>query len=281
MSGRGRKGQAGRVSVAMAAAGATRAAYEQLRRKPPVEARLWQRTNHAGRGVELFGGLAVAAGAAAAMAGARGVSVRARIASVGAALAAGACGAYDDQRGSAAERGFGAHLRALGEGRLTSGAVKLFGIGAAGLAAGTLLKVRPADQLLAAVVIAGTAHAVNLLDMKPGRAAKAVIAAGAPGLLRHGPAAVLVAAPVGAAAAVLGDDLSERTMLGDAGAHALGAALGAAIVMANGRAGLLLHATVLIAMTAAGDRISSDERLWNAPGVRHVDSWGRVAHPFG
>ncbi|MEW2523127.1 hypothetical protein [Actinacidiphila alni] len=281
MSRRGWKGRAGRLSVGMAAAGATRAAYEELRRRPPVEARMWQRSNYAGRGVELYGGLAAAAGAATAMGTARGLTVRSRIAAVGAALAAGACGAYDDQVGSPDERGFGAHFKALREGRFTSGVVKLLGIGAAGLAAGTLLKVRPLDQLLAGVVIAGTAHAVNLVDISPGRAAKAVIAVGAPGLLRRGPAGVLAAAPVGAAAAVLGDDLSERTMLGDGGAHALGAALGAAIVVANGRTGLLLHAAALIAMTAAGDRISAHERLWKAPGVRHVDSWGRVAHPYG
>jgi UDP-N-acetylmuramyl pentapeptide phosphotransferase/UDP-N-acetylglucosamine-1-phosphate transferase len=238
-----------------------------------VEARLWQRENHAGRGVELFGGLAAAAGAAAAMSGARGVSGRVRLAAVGAVLAAGLCGAYDDQKGGPGERGFAAHLAALGEGRLTSGGVKLLGIGAAGLTAGVLLKARPLDRLLAAVVIAGAAHAVNLLDVAPGRAAKAVIAAGAPGLLRRGPGAVLAAAP--------GDDLSERTMLGDAGAHALGAALGAAIAVANGRPGLLLHATAVVALTVAGDRISTGDGLWNAPGVRNVDAWGRVAHPYG
>ena len=55
-----------------------------------------------------------------------------------------------------------------------------------GLAAGALLKAAPLDRVLAGVVIAGTAHAVNLVDVAPGRAAKAVIAAGLPGLLRRG-----------------------------------------------------------------------------------------------
>jgi len=271
----------GRMSVGAAAAAATRAAYRQLRHRPPVQPKLWQRTNYAGRGVELYGGLAVAAGAATAMATARGVSPRTRAAAVGAALVAGACGAYDDQKGSPDERGFAVHLRALRERRLTSGGVKLLGIGAAGLAAGLLLKTRPLDGMLAGVVIAGTAHAVNLVDVAPGRAAKAVIAAGVPGLLRRGPGAVLAAAPVGAAAAVLGDDLSERTMLGDAGAHALGAALGAAVALADGRTGLVVHTAMVVALAAAGDRICADPRLWNAPGVRHVDSWGRVTHPYG
>lgn len=172
--------KSGRLSVGLAAAGATRVAYAQLRRRPPVEPRMWRRTNYAGRGVELYGGLAAAAGAATAVAAARGLALRTRLAAVGAALAAGACGAYDDQHGSPGERGFGAHLAALRERRFTSGAVKLLGIGAAGLAAGALLKSHPADQLLAGVVIAGSAHAVNLLDVRPGRAAKAVIAVGAP-----------------------------------------------------------------------------------------------------
>lgn len=274
-------GPRARFAVGAAAATATRAAYRQLRRRPPVEARLWHRTNYAGRGVELYGGLAAAAGAAVAMATARPLALRTRLAAVGAALAAGACGAYDDQKGSPDERGFATHLDALREGHLTSGGVKLLGIGTAGLVAGALLKARLPDRLLAGVVIAGAAHVVNLLDTAPGRAAKAVIAAGAPGLLRRGPGGLLAAAPLGAAAGVLGDDLSERTMLGDAGAHALGAALGVAVAVSNGRFGLLMHATGLVALTVAGDRMSGDGRIWRAPGVRRLDAWGRVHHPYG
>lgn len=269
------------VSVGASAAAATRAAYRQLRARPPVEARMWQRPNHAGRGVELYGGLAAAAGAAAAMATARGLTARTRLAAVGAALAAGACGAYDDQKGSPDERGFAVHLGALRHGRITSGAVKLLGIGAAGLAAGGLLKARPLDRALAGVVVAGAAHAVNLLDVAPGRAAKGVLAAGLPGLLRRGPGALLAAAPLGAAAAILGDDVGERTMLGDAGAHALGAALGAAVAAANGRTGLLLHATALVAVATAGERFVTGRRLWTAPGLRQLDAWGRRTHPYG
>ncbi|MET9663356.1 hypothetical protein ABZY11_42630, partial [Streptomyces sp. NPDC006510] len=52
------------------------------------------------------------------------------------------------------------------------------------------------------------------------------------------------------------DDLGERTMLGDTGAHALGAALGVAIVAGRGRAGLVVHAAGLVAAAVYGDRIS-------------------------
>lgn len=139
---------------------------------------------------------------------------------------------------------------------MTSGAVKLLGISAAGLVAGALLKERPVDKLLAGVVIAGSAHFVNLVDVRPGRAVGAVLALGAPGLLRGGPAGRLSAAAMGAAAAVFPDDLGERAMIGDTGAHALGAALGSAIVAGNGRAGLLAHAAALVAATVYGDKVS-------------------------
>ncbi len=247
----------GRISALLGAAGATRAAYGALRNRPPGGAVLWERKNYAGRTVNLHAGLATTAGTALAAATAPGLPARARTATALAVLAAGGCGAYDDVFGADdARRGFRAHLSALREREVTSGAVKLFGIGAAGLAAGALLKERPADKLLAGVVIAGSAHLVNLLDVRPGRAAGAVLAIGAPGLLRRGPAGALSAAPMGAAATVAGDDLGERTMLGDAGAHALGAALGLAVVTANGRRGLAAHAAGLVAAAAAGDRVS-------------------------
>ncbi|WP_030375880.1 hypothetical protein [Streptomyces rimosus] len=239
------------------AAAATRAAYGLLRRRAPGERGRWERTNYAGRTVDLYSGPAVVLGTAAAAVTAPGLPARTRGAAALAVLAAGGCGLYDDLAGAGdPRRGFRAHLSALRDGELTSGAVKLFGIGAAGLAAGALVKDRPLDKVLAGVVIAGAAHFVNLVDVRPGRAPAATLAAAAPGLLRSGPAGALSAAPAGAAAAVLADDLGERTMIGDAGAHALGAGLGLAIATGYGRTGLAAHAAALVVAAAAGDRIS-------------------------
>ncbi|MBL1086183.1 hypothetical protein JK359_30185 [Streptomyces actinomycinicus] len=227
----------------------TRAGQALLRADPPGGRARWERKNYAGRTVELYAGPAAVLGSAVA-------AGRAHPAAGLAVLAAGACGAYDDAAGDH-RRGFRAHLGALRDGEVTSGAVKLFGISAAGLAAGALMKERPLDKLLAGVVIAGTAHLVNLLDVRPGRAAGAVLALGAPGLVRKGPGAQPAAAAMGAAAAVLPDDLGERAMLGDTGAHALGAALGAAVVAGNRRAGLVAHAVALVAAARYGDRVSA------------------------
>ncbi|AKJ14061.1 hypothetical protein ABB07_29650 [Streptomyces incarnatus] len=227
----------------------TRAGQAVLRKAVPGGRELWERKNYAGRTVELYAGPASALGAAVAAArvcpGA-GLAV----------LAAGVCGAYDDVAGDD-RRGFRAHLSALRHGEVTSGAVKLFGISAAGLVAGALLKERALDKVLAGIVIAGAAHFVNLVDVRPGRAACAVLALGAPGLSRKGPGCRLSAVAMGAAAAVLPDDLGERAMIGDTGAHALGAALGAAVVAGNGRAGLLAHAVAVVAAAVQGDRVSA------------------------
>ncbi|MFR9791965.1 hypothetical protein ACL07V_25440 [Streptomyces sp. MB22_4] len=228
----------------------TRAGYALLRAKAPGGSARWERKNHAGRAVELYAGPAVAVGTAVAAA-------RVHPGAGLAVLAAGACGAYDDAAGDH-RRGLRAHLGALRDGEVTSGAVKLFGISAAGLVAGALLKERPLDRLLAGVVVAGAAHFVNLVDVRPGRALGAVLALAAPGLPRHGAGGELAAVAMGGAAAVLREDAGERTMLGDTGAHALGAALGAAVVAGNGRTGLLAHAVAVVAAAVYGDRIT----LW-------------------
>ncbi|MGW6569493.1 hypothetical protein [Streptomyces sp. NPDC054975] len=233
-------GKLGRAGAFVLAAGVGRAVYGALRRRDDPR---WRRENHAGRSVDLYAGPATALGAAVAT-GNPPVAF--------AVLAAGACGAYDDWKGDG-RRGFRAHLGALRGGEVTSGVVKLVGVGAAGLVAGAVLKERPVDKVLAGVVIAGTAHLVNLVDVAPGRAALTVLGLGAPGLLRGS----LAAAPMGAAAAVLADDLGERTMLGDTGAHALGAAIGAAIAAQNGRLGLTVHAVGLVAAAAYGDQVST------------------------
>ncbi|WP_229816035.1 hypothetical protein [Streptomyces lucensis] len=220
-----------------------------LRATAPGGRARWGRTNHAGRAVGLYAGPASAVGAAA---GAAAVHPGAGLA----VLAAGVCGAYDDVAGDH-RRGFRAHLRALRDGEVTSGAVKLFGVSAAALVAGALMKERAADKVLAGVVIAGAAHCANLVDVRPARAAGAVLALGVPGLLREGPGGELAAVALGCAAAVLPDDLRERVMLGDAGAHALGAALGTAVVARNRGAGLLAHAVAVVAAAACGDRVTA------------------------
>jgi len=258
-----------RAALVAAGAVAARAALAGVRRPAGLD-----RTNFRGRTVNLAGGpaLAVSATATAALgAGTPSVAAAAAIAGLG----AGAVGFYDDRVGSRPEhqaKGFRGHLRALREGRVTSGLAKIVGVGAAGLAAASLLPRRRGvvDVLLGAGVIAGTANLVNLLDLRPGRALKAGLIVGTP-LLGGG----LTAGPVGAAAALLPADLGEEIMLGDAGANALGALLGVALAARTGTAGRAVLLAGLAGLTAASERVSFTRVIESTPGLRELDALGR------
>ncbi|RKF24615.1 hypothetical protein [Micromonospora globbae] len=283
----------GRLLTAGAGAVAARYALREVRTSPAGPA--LERTNFRGRTVSLAAGPALAAGAtgAAALGATSGAS---GAAAVVAGLGAGAVGLYDDVVGARPDqktaKGFAGHLAALREGRITSGLVKIVGVGAAGLGAAALLAADPrvaghrrrqrqgalgrgVDVLLGAGVVAGTANLVNLLDLRPGRALKSGLLLGAP--LAGGPHGGIAAGAAGAAAGLLPDDLDETVMLGDSGANALGALLGVALAARSGplgRAGIL---AVLAGLTAASEKVSFTQVIQRTPGLRELDALGRRA----
>jgi len=271
---RGRR-MAGTVITAALAAATARALYAALAARPPGGTATWSRTNHRGEPVSLLAGPALAAAAVAASAAAPGLPGRTRAALVTAGAGAAALGGYDDLAGRGDRRGFRGHLGALARGEVTTGAVKLAGIGATGLAAATLAGGPPADVIINAGLAAGGANLVNLFDLRPGRAIKValagagLLAAGAPGAA--GPA---VAGPAGAAAALLPDDLAERVMIGDAGANCLGAMLGVAAAPLSRPARVALLAGIA-GLTAASEVISFTAVIERTPALRWLDMLGR------
>jgi hypothetical protein len=190
----------------------------------------------------------------------------------------GLVGGYDDLAGArpeqARDKGLAGHLRALREGRVSAGAVKVAGIGAAGAAAALLTGRRSlVDAVLTTGLVAGTANLVNLLDLRPGRAAKAgVLAAGA---TLGGPGGGLVAGPLGATLAVLPEDLGERVMLGDAGANALGALVGLRLAAVPGRGRRTALLAAITALTLASEKVSFTKVIEATPGLRELDRLGR------
>jgi hypothetical protein len=269
-------------------AAAARAAYTAFTRRPPglnglPGEEVWGRTNHRGEPVTLLEGPAFVAGATAAGLVAPGLTGRMRAAVLLAGAGGGLLGAYDDLAGSGSSRGFKGHLAALARGEITSGAVKLLGIGAAGLAAaavaGTGARSKPAaavDVVINGALIAGGANLLNLFDLRPGRAIKVGILAGAP--LAAGAPAAVVAAPLGAAVALLPEDLGEKAMLGDAGANALGALLGLAATRL-GRGGRLAVLAAVVGLTGASEFVSFTKVIQSTPPLHWLDMLGRRPLP--
>lgn len=272
-----------KVRLALAGAAAARAALvgAGLLSERPLGAP-WRRTNYAGRPVTLLGGPALAASATATAVLGAPAGSRTAAAIVGAV--SGAVGAYDDLAGArpeqARDKGLAGHLAALRAGRVSAGAVKVAGIGAAaalaavvtrrGTGAGALV-----DGVLTTGLVAGTANLLNLLDLRPGRAGKVGVLTAAAGL--GGPSGALVAGPLGASLAVLPADLGEQVMLGDAGANALGALLGLRLAAIPARAPRAALLAGVVGLTLASEKVSFTTVIEATPGLRELDRLGRRA----
>jgi UDP-GlcNAc:undecaprenyl-phosphate/decaprenyl-phosphate GlcNAc-1-phosphate transferase len=305
----GRAATVGALSTGVASALAARAAYRALRRYPPAGEQTWTRTNHRRELVTLLEGPAVAVGAIAAqaigatVAGRQGTvagrqgsripqsserTVGSRSSLALAVTGGGALGfgVLDDLAGSGERRGLAGHLGALRHGEVTTGTVKLAGLAATGLAGGLLLGGRRSDVVINTGLIAGGANLLNLFDLRPGRAIK--VAALCAGLIAAGGAATgpdrsaglaAVAAPLGAGLGLLPEDLGERAMLGDAGANALGAMLGAAAAQALPRPARAALLAGIVALTAASERVSFTKVIERTPALRRLDMLGRRPGP--
>lgn len=238
----------------------------------------WRRMNYAKRPVTLLGGpaLATSATVSAVVGAPAGLRCAAAVVGVVSALVGG----YDDLVGArpeqAQDKGLAGHLAALRAGRVSAGAVKVAGVGAAAAVAAVLTRGgrrSVVDGVLTTGLVAGTANLLNLLDLRPGRAGKAGALLAATTL--GGRAGGLVAGPLGATLATLPEDLGERIMLGDCGANALGALLGlrlASIPARAPRGGLLAG---IVALTLASEKVSFTRVIEATPGLRELDRLGR------
>jgi hypothetical protein len=200
-----------------------------------------------------------------------------------AGLGAAAFGALDDLAGDSSSKGLRGHLTAAGRGELTTGAIKIVGLGATGLLAAWMVdrcaeRTGGLSTLVGGAVIAGSANVANLLDLRPGRALKVVLLLAAP-IAAGGRGAQLSAAMAGAAAgaavAALPADLAGRSMLGDTGANSAGALLGTALVARSGHRGRLVALAVVTVLTLASEKVSFTTVIESTPGLRELDALGR------
>lgn len=288
-----------------------------LRRKH-IKASQWERTNFHGATVSLRGGVAMAGAsvASAAVASALSDQPRAALGGVVASLGGGLAGYIDDvdqgaHDGGKVAKGLKGHLGALAHGQVTTGVIKIAGIGASALAASALVgskatsvSGKAADLALNTVLIAGTANLANLLDLRPGRALKATVlvatplsyfscaaaktpasgASGAPSAKPVSPASAsgasaqrLLASGLNAAAiTALVEDLQETTMLGDTGANAAGALLGTSLAANDSWKLRLGTALGVVGLILASEKVSFSKVIAANPALNWLDQlWRR------
>lgn len=182
-------------------------------------------------------------------------------------------GLFDDLAGAGEIKGFRGHLRALRDGVVTSGMLKLCG----GVALGIVLA--PGDlveSLRGGLLIAASANLANLFDRSPGRVVKVsllgavlvVVVAGT------GWPAVPTMVVVGAGVGLLRADLREECMLGDTGANVLGAAVGFGLVVGLGPIGEWSALAVVVAMNLMSERVSFSAVIDATPPLRWIDRLG-------
>lgn len=288
-----------------------------LRRKR-IKASQWERTNFHGVTVSLRGGVAMAGAsvASAAVASALSDQPRAALGGVVASLGGGLAGYIDDvdqgaHDGGKVAKGLKGHLGALAHGQVTTGVIKIAGIGASALAASALVGSKAtsvggkaADLALNTVLIAGAANLANLLDLRPGRALKATVlvatplsyfscaAAKAPASGASGAASATPAAPASASGAsaqrllasglnaaaitALVEDLQETTMLGDTGANAAGALLGTSLAANDSWKLRLGTALGVVGLILASEKVSFSKVIAANPALNWLDQlWRR------
>jgi UDP-GlcNAc:undecaprenyl-phosphate/decaprenyl-phosphate GlcNAc-1-phosphate transferase len=191
-------------------------------------------------------------------------------------------GFLDDSLGAGASegtpRGWRGHARALGSGRLSTGAIKA--IGALALAAYAVSGTgRESFEYLAdvALLILAT-NFFNLLDLRPGRAEKVLFLLGAGLCLGAWTAEPLELLGVFAGAVLVGAwfTLRERAMLGDTGSNLVGAIAGVWLLTALDETGRLIALAAVAALTIFGEFRSITETVERIPLLRWLDSLGRT-----
>lgn len=197
----------------------------------------------------------------------------------GIGLGFGGLGLLDDLFGDRSVGGFRGHVGALLEGRVTTGLIKACGGFALGVWAGMRLGEGIVGTLLAGLTIALWANFLNLLDVRPGRAGKVFIVAGAVcfALSVHAPSWLVWPALMLPVAVVFALDLREHAMLGDTGSNFLGSMIGLAFVLNFSWLVQLAAVVPLAAATILSEKRSFSDMIEGIPALNWLDLLGRTS----
>jgi UDP-N-acetylmuramyl pentapeptide phosphotransferase/UDP-N-acetylglucosamine-1-phosphate transferase len=191
-------------------------------------------------------------------------------------------GFLDDSLGQGthptAPRGWRGHAQALREGRLSTGAIKA--IGALALAAYVVSGrgLQSFDYLADVALLILATNLFNLLDLRPGRAEKALVLLGL-GLCIGawtGEPVELLGIFLGPVLVGAWFTLGERAMLGDTGSNLVGAIAGVWLLTTLDENARLIALAVVVAITIYGELRSISKAIDSFPPLRSLDSLGRV-----
>jgi UDP-GlcNAc:undecaprenyl-phosphate GlcNAc-1-phosphate transferase len=178
---------------------------------------------------------------------------------------------------SGSPRGVRGHAAAAMKGGFSSGLLKALGTLGLALLVASSLPGSDSEFLLAAAVLVLATNAFNLLDLRPGRSVKALVLLGL-GLT----IATQITEPLAALGIFIGPvlvcgfyDLREKAMLGDAGSNVIGALAGVWIVLTLDTGEQVIALIVLALINLYGEFRSISTVIEKAPGLRHLDSFGR------
>lgn len=189
---------------------------------------------------------------------------------VAVASALGVLGFLDDRFGDRSVGGFRGHLKALFSGKPTTGSLKLALGGLAALAAAYVHDGFTPGFLIDAPLIALAANALNLLDLRPGRACFGFALLAAPSLIAR-PPGVPLWPMLGGFLLEWPFDARARAMLGDTGSNFLGALAGALAMESLslwGRATLLF---LLVCLNYVAERVSLSRVISETPWLNWLD----------
>jgi len=191
-------------------------------------------------------------------------------------------GFLDDSLGRgeavATPRGWRGHWVALRSGTLSTGAIKA--IGALALAAYVVSGRGLEDwrYLADVILLVLTTNLFNLLDLRPGRAEKALALLGAGLCLGAWTLAPLELLGIFVGPVIVGAwlTLGERAMLGDTGSNLIGAIAGVWLLTILGPDARLIALGVVVALTVYGELRSISAMIESVPPLRWLDSLGRA-----
>ena len=187
-----------------------------------------------------------------------------------------ALGFVDDLLGDRSATGLKGHIKQLVQGKITTGLVKAVGGLAIGIfVAGIILQRSWLVAVVDGTIIALSANALNLFDLRPGRAG-ALFLIGAFALIAFGsdyhtgfPALCITVFP---AVLLYALDMEGKVMMGDTGSNLLGGALGLGIVLAIPAVwSRLIVLALLVALHIMAERVSLSEVIERMPLLRKLD----------